>query len=111
MKNINPGTVLKSIYVSVIRFFAFEEYANEINSSSTSYDFIIIDGRARNDCLQAAKSRLAKAELILFDNILRKRYGDAIAASSGGIRQFSGRVPSLPYSDDTCPNFFPRSHP
>lgn len=85
----------------------FREYACEVESASNFYDLIIIDGRARNDCLKVAKSHLSKGGLILFDNTLRRQYRDAIATSGGMVRRFPGRVPSLPYRDETTLISFP----
>lgn len=80
---------------------SFRNYVCEVKNDSYPYDLIIIDGRARNDCLDVAKLHLADKGIILFDNSSRRRYRKAILASGGTVLHFSGRVPSLPYCDKT----------
>jgi predicted O-methyltransferase YrrM len=55
----------------------FRDYVDEINHYGL-FDLIVIDGRARTECLLAAKSHLKKDGKILFDNSNRKRYRDQI---------------------------------
>ena len=87
---------------------SFRNYVCEAKNGSNPYDLIIIDGRARNDCFEIAKLHLVDGGLILFDNTLRKRYRDAILASDGNACHFPGRVPSLPYRDETSLISFPQ---
>jgi hypothetical protein len=47
----------------------FYDYVNQIAGYGL-FDLIVIDGRARVECLLAAKSHLKKDGIILFDNIL-----------------------------------------
>jgi len=51
----------------------FGDYVDEIHHHGL-FDLIVIDGRARAECLLAAKSHLKKDGRILFDNSNRKRY-------------------------------------
>lgn len=88
--------------------WSFKNYVCEIERDSKPYDLIIIDGRARNDCLDAAKLHLVNGGLILFDNTSRRRYRKSILASGGNVRRFPGRVPSLPYRDETSLIKFPQ---
>ncbi len=55
----------------------FSDYVDEIHNHGL-FDLIVIDGRARTECLLAAKSHLKKDGKILFDNSNRKRYRDQI---------------------------------
>ena len=87
---------------------SFRNYVCEVKNCTELYDLIIIDGRARIDCLDVAKLYLVDEGVILFDNTFRKRYRDAIMASGGNVRRFSGRVPSLPYRDETSLISFPQ---
>jgi hypothetical protein len=80
---------------------SFETYATAILREGGLFDLIVIDGRARNACLQHAMTRLAPGGLILFDNSGRSRYRAAIEGSGMVARRFRGLTPSLPYFEET----------
>jgi len=79
----------------------FTDYVHAIDAVDGDLDLIVIDGRAREACLRAAEPRLAPDGVIVFDNSHRKRYQDAIAASSLVERALGGLTPTLPYPDRT----------
>jgi hypothetical protein len=79
----------------------FHEYVSTLDKTDGVFDLIVIDGRAREECLTRAISRLAPGGLIVFDNSHRRRYVKAIAASGLVERRFRGLTPTLPYPDQT----------
>lgn len=79
----------------------FTDYVRSIDSVDGKFNLIVIDGRAREACLEAAKGRLAPGGIIVFDNSMRRRYRRAIRASGLVERRFRGLTPTLPYPDQT----------
>ena len=79
----------------------FADYVTAARESAVKYDVIVIDGRARNACLDVAVEILNTGGLIIFDNTNRKRYKDAIATHDLSVKHYTGLVPSLPYFDST----------
>ena len=54
----------------------FDDYVHSILAyPDYSFDVIIIDGRARNECLENALNKLKNQGVIVFDNIDRAEYG------------------------------------
>ena len=64
---------------------------NAIDEIPGLFDLIVIDGRAREACLDAALSRLSPGGIILFDNTNRRRYRSALARHRGVISVSSDR--------------------
>lgn len=85
----------------------FTNYVNAIDQFHERFDLIIIDGRARAACLQAATGHLEEGGIIVFDNSKRQRYTESIVSCGGKVRRFSGLTPSLPYFDETTLITFP----
>ncbi|GHA62689.1 hypothetical protein GCM10008927_30150 [Amylibacter ulvae] len=79
----------------------FSDYVKEITKYENKFDLVIIDGRARDDCLKIALACLNPGALIVFDNSRRKRYQKRLNAISGRCERYNGLVPSLPYFDET----------
>lgn len=79
----------------------FSEYVAAIHEVGGDFDLIVIDGRAREACLEAAVHHLAADGLIVFDNSRRSRYRRAIDASGLSERRLRGLTPTLPYPDQT----------
>jgi len=79
----------------------FSDYVNAINEFDCLFDIIVIDGRARNACLEAALKKLTKNGIIIFDNSHRKRYKQYIKSFDFKKTTFRGFAPSLPYPDET----------
>ena len=82
----------------------FSDYVEAIDVDDCSYDLIIVDGRAREECLRRAIPRLSKNGLLLFDDAERRRYRQAIAnaADEEQITMTSGFGPCLPYPTRTA---------
>lgn len=57
--------------------YSFKNYVDIINNFE-NFDLIIIDGRAREHCLENSIKCLNKNGLIVFDDTYRKRYRDKI---------------------------------
>lgn len=70
------------------------------------FDLVVIDGRAREACLERAVERLAEGGWVVFDNVDRARYRDAVAAVDRRarlrVRWTRGRTPALPYPTRTA---------
>lgn len=79
----------------------FKTYATSILNEEGLFDLIVIDGRARDACLKHAVKKIKPDGLIVFDNSSRKRYQHAIKISGLITERLKGRVPSLPYPDET----------
>lgn len=81
----------------------FSDYVATLDQQRGVFDLIVIDGRAREACLQRALPRLADDGLIVFDNVDRRRYREALAAERGIEVQWTrGLTPSLPYPTRTA---------
>jgi hypothetical protein len=80
---------------------SFDAYVAAIAAHPGEFDLIVIDGRARNACLAAAKGRLAPGGVILFDNSDRPEYRDSIEGCGLAERKLGGRAPALPMSSQT----------
>lgn len=82
----------------------FTDYVSAIDQASGLFDLIVIDGRAREACLPHAVRHLAPGGLIVFDNVDRSRYRDAITAEVPPlkVRWTRGLTPCLPYPTRTA---------
>jgi hypothetical protein len=83
------------------RGVSFERYVRAIDAVPGQFDLIVVDGRCRASCLEAAVPRLIPGGVVVFDNTFRRRYRSAITASGLRARVFTGLVPGLPYPDQT----------
>lgn len=81
--------------------FDFSSYVNKIAVIGGKFDLIVIDGRARIDCLKKAVIHLAEDGVILFDNSNRKRYRSAILHSDLKQLKTTGLTSCLPFPDAT----------
>jgi hypothetical protein len=79
----------------------FEAYVRHIDEVGGTFSLIVVDGRARQACLERALDHLDQDGLIVFDNTLRRRYRRAIAVAPVAERRFFGLTPTLPYPDQT----------
>ena len=79
----------------------FADYVATIDAVGGEFELIVIDGRAREACLQAALAHLAPDGVIVFDNTRRRRYRDAIARTDLVEQRLTGLTPTLPYPDTT----------
>lgn len=82
----------------------FAAYVNAINDTEGTFDLVVIDGRAREACLPQALRRLAPGGVIVFDNVDRRRYREAIAAvpEDVDVEWTRGLTPCLPYPTRTA---------
>jgi len=82
----------------------FTAYVEAIDGVQGDFDLVVIDGRAREACLPRALERLAPGGVIVFDNVDRQRYVDAISAAGDRIatRTTRGLTPTLPYPTRTA---------
>jgi hypothetical protein len=81
----------------------FTAYVKAIDEHPGPFDLIVVDGRAREACLQRALPKLAAGGLLVFDNVDRVRYRKAIEAEEGiEVAITRGLTPSLPYPTRTA---------
>lgn len=81
----------------------FAAYVDAIDAVGGDLDLIVIDGRAREACLDRAVGRLAPGGLVVLDNVERARYRGALARHPGlMVRWTRGRTPALPYPTRTA---------
>lgn len=82
----------------------FGDYVAAIDDASGLFDIVVIDGRAREACLPKALERLAPGGIVVFDNVGRRRYREAITAAGDRVvvRWTRGRTTALPYPDETA---------
>lgn len=79
----------------------FYDYVHSIEDADGPFDVIVIDGRAREACLEVAASHLKSDGIIIFDNSWRRRYRRTIEQFSGRERRLRGLTPTLPYPEQT----------
>jgi predicted O-methyltransferase YrrM len=79
----------------------FADYVAAIDDVPGDFSLIVIDGRAREACLEHAAKRLEPGGIIVFDNSRRRRYREAIDRSGLAERRLAGLTPTLPYPDQT----------
>jgi len=82
----------------------FAAYVAAVDATDGLFDLIVVDGRARNACFRHAVTRLAPGGVLVFDNVDRERYRDAIAASPVpvDVEWTRGLTPALPYPTRTA---------
>jgi predicted O-methyltransferase YrrM len=82
----------------------FGAYVAAVDDVPGEFDLIVVDGRAREACYARALDRLAPGGMIVFDNVDRQRYVDAIEASHRPVEVLwtRGLTPSLPYPTRTA---------
>jgi hypothetical protein len=84
----------------------FADYVQAIDAVDGEFDVIVIDGRARIDCLRRALPRLVPDGMIVFDNFDRRRYRRGIRLDGllDGLNaeRLRGAAPCLPYPSVTA---------
>ena len=82
----------------------FADYVAAIDDVGGTFDVIVIDGRAREACLARAVDRLSADGLIVFDNVDRRRYVEAIDTLGHRlvVTMTRGLTPALPYPTRTA---------
>jgi len=79
----------------------FSDYVHAIDRQEGLFDLIVVDGRCRTHCLNAALRRIKADGIILFDNAGRQRYQAAIESCRLARLSTAGLTACLPYSDQT----------
>ena len=100
---MSTSAELSSKYLSGKRGYerqTFEDYVCAIDEHGL-FDIIVIDGRARADCLQHAIEHLKEDGIVVFDNSNRARYAKAIKTSGLVARKVSGLTPASPWATST----------
>jgi hypothetical protein len=82
----------------------FADYVGAVDGTEGRYDLVVVDGRARGACFRRAITRLAPDGVLVFDNVDRERYREAIAASPVpvDVAWTRGLTPALPYPTRTA---------
>jgi len=82
----------------------FADYVAAIDDVDGTFDVVVIDGRAREACLARAVERLSPVGIIVFDNVDRRRYVEAIdtVADRLTVTMTRGLTPALPYPTRTA---------
>jgi methyltransferase family protein len=82
----------------------FADYVAAVDDTHGTFDLVVVDGRARNACFHRAVSRLAPGGVLVFDNVDRQRYREAISSSPVGVdvEWTRGLTPALPYPTRTA---------
>jgi Methyltransferase domain len=82
----------------------FADYVAAIEDVEGTFDVVVIDGRAREACLERAVDRLSPEGIIVFDNVDRRRYVDAIGTLGNRVTvtMTRGLTPALPYPTRTA---------
>lgn len=80
----------------------FTEYVRAIDTVPGEFDLIVVDGRAREQCLAHSAGRLAADGLLVFDNSNRRRYDAALRHCGLHVERIRGAAPCLPYPTETA---------
>ncbi|RMI13290.1 class I SAM-dependent methyltransferase [Cellulomonas triticagri] len=80
----------------------YAAYVRAIDDVPGELDLVVVDGRARAACLEAATRRLAPGGLVLLDDSQRPRYAAALASCGLDVHRIRGWVPSLPYPRESA---------
>ena len=80
------------------------DYVAAIDDVPGAFDVVVIDGRAREACLARAVERVSPGGIIVFDNVDRRRYVEAIDAVGDRlvVTVTRGLTPALPYPTRTA---------
>ncbi|VTR76190.1 class I SAM-dependent methyltransferase [Cellulomonas hominis] len=80
----------------------YAAYVRAIDRVPGELDLVVVDGRARTACVEAAARRLAPGGIVLLDDSQRPRYAAALAGSGLAVHRYRGWVPSLPYPRESA---------
>jgi len=86
----------------------YAAYVAALDAVPGDLDLVVVDGRARAACVEAAARRLAPGGLVLLDDSQRPRYASALASSGLAVHRYRGWVPSLPYPRESAVLTLPR---
>lgn len=80
----------------------FSDYVATIDRVGGPFDLIVVDGRARVECLRRSLPHLAPDGAIVFDDVERKRYAPALSMPGTRAHVLRGVTPSLPFPTSTA---------
>lgn len=80
----------------------FDDYVAAINDVEGDFDLIVVDGRAREACIEVAINRLKPGGHILLDDFKRRRYQDAVSGLGMKVTSLDGLAACLPLPDSTA---------
>lgn len=80
----------------------FKDYVKSINQFNRLFDLIIVDGRARDACVNEALNKLKPNGFIVLDNSNRKRYQTVLNRDDITMTRYRGRVPGSPFKSETA---------
>ncbi|GAB2685692.1 class I SAM-dependent methyltransferase [Thalassiella azotivora] len=80
----------------------FAEYVAAVERATGPWDLVVVDGRARAECLLAAAGHLAEGGVLLLDDAQRSRYDDAVRRSGLQVTRHRGLAPTLPLPRQTA---------
>ena len=82
----------------------FSSYVAEVEAVGGTFDLIVVDGRAREACLNRAVGHLNDGGILVMDNVERERYRRAISGlgSRVEVEWTKGLTPCLPYPTQTA---------
>lgn len=80
----------------------FAGYVDTISRVGGRFDLIVVDGRARVECLRRALPHLADDGILVFDDVGRRRYRAALDVPGFTTDVLRGAKPSLPVPSATA---------
>lgn len=92
----------KKYYSTKMKHVSFYSYVTAIQNFDLTYDIIVIDGRAREACLNEAFKYLKPHGIIILDNSDRQRYQTALKQTGLNLEKCKGRVPGSPFKGETA---------
>lgn len=81
---------------------SFYRYVEAIAEPGTLFDVVVVDGRAREACLDACLPYLKSDAIVVLDNCGRARYQDAIKRTGLSCTKIWGFAPGLPFPHETA---------
>ena len=94
----NPADISRASYASCypgLEHCSFERYVKTIdNEPDQSIDLILVDGRARVDCIRHAISKVKPGGMLILDDAERSRYSAGIATVPSNWRKIDLSGPS-----------------
>ena len=88
LHHVPPESVETPVVRSGRRGYAdqdFSRYVDRVHEVGGLFDIVVIDGRARMDCLMAAVEHVKPSGVVIVDNSARKRYRAALFHADGGL--------------------------